>query len=56
MSRKVEVNVRDGGLVIVLIPMEGGGWAAILEPGWTEFGETPEAAVSNLWRKYGNKH
>ena len=53
MSRKVEVNVRDGGLVIVLTPMKGGGWAAILEPGWTEFGETPAEAVTKVLASRG---
>lgn len=49
----VKVNRTAKGTVVVFEPLKnGGGWAAIREPGWTCFGDTPEEAFTALNEKH----
>lgn len=52
MDPVIGVIPRPGNVVVVFIPMRGGGWAAVKHPGFTCFGNTPEEAFTALNQKH----
>lgn len=52
--REVTCRPTTAGRVVVFEPA-GEAWAAIMEPGWTEFGDTPAEAMEALLAKFGKE-
>lgn len=50
--RRATVYPTTKGVVVLFEPLSNGGWAAIREPGWTCFGDTPEEAFAALNQKH----
>ncbi len=53
-KREVTCKPTTAGRVVVFEPV-GEEWAAIMAPGWTEFGGTPAEAMEALLAKFGKE-